>query len=166
MATNKIYRSVGTAIRFKDTDATYTITLNNLAAGVGRVSDVWDRGDAHLPMRYRWRACVNFETAPALGEYVEIWKFQSDGTAADGVVGAADAALVAGQCLNGKLMGIVCVQAASADVNFIASGITEIWDRYVSVGMFNKSAADNLQATNDTCWIELTPMIDEIEAAA
>lgn len=166
MTTNKIYRSIGTAIRFKDTDATYTLGVINLAYGVGRVSDVWDRGDAHLPMRYRWRACANFETAPALGEYVEIWKFESDGTAADGVVGAADAALTAGQCLNGKLLGIVAVQVASADVNFINSGITYIWDRYVSVGMFNKSAGDNLQNTNDTCWIELTPMIDEIEAAA
>ena len=166
MATNKIYRSVGTAVRFKDTDATYTITLNNLAYGVGRVSDVWDRGDAHLPVLYRWRACINFETAPVIGEYVEIWKFASDGTAADGVVGASDAALTAGQCSNGKLMGIVVAQAASADVNFIASGITELWDRYVSVGMFNKSAGDNLQATNDTCWIELTPMIYEVEAAA
>jgi hypothetical protein len=166
MTTNKIYRSVGTAVRFKDTDATYTITLNNLAATTGgRVSDVWDRGDAHLPVRYRWRACIQFETAPVVGEYVEIYKFASDGTAADGVVGASDAALTAAQASNGKLMGIVKVQTTDAAVNFIASGITEIWDRYVSVGMLNKTA-DNLKATNDTSWIELTPMIDEIEAAA
>jgi len=166
MATNKIYRSVGTAVRFKDSDATYTITLNNLAATTGgRVSDVWDRGDAHLPMRYRWRACIQFETAPVVGEYVEIWKFASDGTAADGVVGAVDAALTAAQATNGKTMGLVRVQTTDTATNFIASGIVYIWDRYVSVGVINRSA-DNLKATNDTSWVELTPMIDEIEAAA
>jgi hypothetical protein len=165
MTTNKIYRSIGTAVRFKDTDATYTLLLNNLASGAGRVSDVWDRGDTHLPMRYRWRCCVQFETAPVVGEWVELYKFGSDGTAADGIVGTTDAALTAAQASNGKLVGIVRVQTTNADANFIASGITELWDRYVSIGIMN-TTADNLAAHNDVSWIELTPMIDEIEAAA
>ena len=165
MTTNKIYRSIGTAVRFKDTDATYTITLNNLATTVGRVSDQWDRGDAHLPMRYRWRCCVQFDTAPVVSEYVTLYKFESDGTAGDGVVGTTDAALTQVQANNGHFLGIVRVQTTAATTNFIASGICYIWDRYVSVGLINNTV-DSLEATNDASWIELTPMIDEIQAAA
>jgi hypothetical protein len=165
LTTNKIYRSLGTPIRFKDSDATYTLTTNNLAAGAGRISDRWDRGDAHLPMWYRWKCVIQFETAPVVGEYVEIVKSESDGTNEDGNVGTADAALTAGQKLNCKTIGIVRVQTTDAAADFIASGMTLIVERYVSFGIWNASA-DNLKATNDLSWVELTPVIEEVEAAA
>ncbi len=165
MTTNKIYRSLGTPVRFKDTDATYTLILNNLAAGAGRISDRWDRGDAHLPMWYRWKAVVQFETAPVVGEYVEIVKSESDGTNADGNVGTADAALTAGQKSNCKTLGIVKVQTTDVDASFVASGMTLIAERYVSFGVWN-ATADNLAAHNDVSFVELTPVVEEIEAAA
>lgn len=165
MATNKIYRSIGAAITFKDSDATYTLGANNLAAGAGRISDRWDRGDAHLPMRYKWIAVVQFETAPVVGEWVEIIIAESDGTLADGTVATSDAALTAAQKVNCKTVGTIKVQSTDAGTNFVASGIVYLWDRYVSVGFWN-ATADNLKATNDLSYIILKPMIDEIEAAA
>jgi hypothetical protein len=165
MTTQAIYRAIGSPIRFKDTDATYTLTLNNLAAGAGRISDRWDRGAGSLPMRYRWKAVMQFETAPVVGEYVKLVKSESDGTNEDGNVGTADAALTAGPMANCKTLGIVSVQTTDAATDNIASGIVMLWERYVSFGVFN-STADNLKATNDTSWIELTPMYDEIQAAA
>jgi hypothetical protein len=165
MTTQAVYRGIGSPIRFKDTDATYTLILNNLATVAGRISDRWDRGAGSLPMLYRWKGVFQFETAPVVGEWVEILKSESDGTNEDGNVGTADAALTAGQKLNCKLIGIVKVQTTDANVDFIASGICMIYERYVSVGVWN-ATADNLAAHDDVSWIEFTPMYDEIQAAA
>lgn len=160
---NKIYRAIESAIRFKDTDATYTLTLNNLAATTGgRISDRADRGAGSLPRRYRWKACMQFETAPVVGETVEIWMSQSDGTNEDGNVGTTDAALTAAVAANLDLIGIVTVQTTDAAVDNIASGVCYIDERYFSAGVLNK-AADNLKATNDVSWVEFTPIPDELQ---
>ena len=160
---NKIYRAIETAVRFKDTDATYTLTLNNLAATTGgRISDRVDRGAGSLPRLYRWKAVIQFETAPVVGERVELYLSQSDGTNEDGNVGTTDAALTAAQAVNLEFIGLVTVQTTDADVDFIASGVCVIEERYYSIGVLNK-AADNLQATNDLSWVELTPMPDEVQ---
>ena len=160
---NKIYRAAETAVRFKDTDATYTLGLNDLAATTGgRISDRADRGAGSLPRLYRWKAVMQFETPPVVGEYVEIVLSQSDGTNEDGNVGATDAALTAAVAANLDTIGIVRVQTTDADADNIASGTCLIEERYYSVGALNK-AADNLAAHNDVSWIELTPMPDEIQ---
>lgn len=160
---NKIYRAIETAIRFKDSDATYTLTLNNLAASTGgRISDVVDRGTGSLPRDYRWKAVMQFETPPVVGEYVEIYLSQSDGTNENGNVGTADAALTAAVAANLDLIGIVRVQTTDADVDNIASGTFTIDERYFSVGVINKTA-DNLQATNDLSWVEVTPIPPEVQ---
>ena len=158
---SKIYRAIETAIRFKDTDATYTLTLNNLAASTGgRISDRVDRGAGSLPREYRWKAVMQFETAPVVGEYVEIVLSQSDGTNEDGNVGTTDAALTAAVAANLDTIGIVKVQTVDADVDNIASGSFVIEERYFSIGVLNK-AVDNLKATNDLSWVEVTPMPSE-----
>jgi hypothetical protein len=160
---NKIYRAIETAIRFKDTDATYTLTLNNLAASTGgRISDRVDRGAGSLPREYRWKAVIQFETAPVVGEYVEIYLSQSDGTNEDGNVGTSDAALTAAVVANLDLIGIVKVQTTDAASDMIASGSFMIDERYFSIGVINKTV-DNLKATNDLSWVEVTPMPCEVQ---
>ena len=160
---NKVYRAIETAVRFKDTDATYTLTLNNLAASTGgRISDRVDRGAGSLPRLYRWKAVMQFETAPVVGEYVEILISQSDGTNEDGNVGTTDGALTEAVAANLDTIGIVRVQTTDVDVDNIASGTCLIEERYYSVGVLNR-AVDNLAAHNDVSWVELTPMPDEIQ---
>jgi hypothetical protein len=160
---NKIYRAIETPIRFKDSDATYTLTLNNLAATTGgRISDRVDLGAGSHSRYYRWKAVMQFETAPVVGERVEIYLCQSDGTNEDGNVGAVDAALTAAQAANLVCIGIVTVETTNADEDMIASGNCTIDERYFSVGVLNK-AADNLAAHNDVSWIEITPIPDELQ---
>ena len=160
---NKVYRAIETAIRFLDTSAPYTLILNNLAATTGgRISDRVDRGEGSKPREYRWKAVMQFETAPVVGERVELYICQSDGTNEDGNVGAVDAALSAANAANLHFIGQVTVQTTDVDVDNIASGRCLIEERYFSVGVLNK-AADNLAAHNDVSWVELTPMPDEIQ---
>jgi hypothetical protein len=44
----------------------------------------------------------------------------------------------------------------------IASGSFTIDERYFSIGVLNKTA-DNLKATNDLSWVEVTPIPYEIQ---
>jgi hypothetical protein len=164
MTTNLVYRDIAAAVLFTDT-STANITLNNLAAGVGRVSDVVDRGAGDKPVLHLWIGKFQFETAPVIGEAVEVWLFESDGTLVDGTVGAIDAALTAGQKSNGKLIGMVLVQATGTDTDSIASGVCEIWARYYSIGVMN-TTADNLAAHNDVSSVTLYPMAYDVQAAA
>jgi hypothetical protein len=129
------------------------------------VSDVWDRGAGDKPYLYLWQGKFQFETAPVVGEAVEIWLYESDGTLVDGVVGATDAALTAGPKANGHYIGCVLVQHTTADQDHIASGVCEIWQRYVSVGVWN-ATADNLAAHNDVSQVLLTPMAHDVQASA
>jgi hypothetical protein len=164
VGTQLVYRDIGTPVLFTDTSAT-NITLNNLAAGAGRVSDVKDRTAADLPVYHLWQGKFQFETAPVIGEVVEIWLFESDGTLVDGVVGAVDAALTAGPKTGGKLIGVVLVQHTNVDADHIASGVFEIWQRYYSIGVWN-ATADNLAAHNDVSSVTVTPLSWDIQAAA
>ena len=160
---NKVYRAVETALTFKDSGGDAVITLQNLGKGAGRISAVYDRGAGSKPRLYKWRAVVQFETAPVVGEQVEIMLSESDGTLADGVVGAADAALTSGQKLNLQTIGIVRAQTTDTATNFIASGMCLINDRYFSVGVWNGSAGDNLEDTANVSQVVFTPMPDEIQ---
>lgn len=166
MATNKIYRTAESAITFKDSGGSAVITLQNLAAGAGRVSARYDRGSGSKPVRYRWRAVIQFDSAPAVGEQIEIYLFESDGTYVDGTIGTSDAALTTDKRKNGHLIGCVIVDTTSHSTNIVASGIVEIYDQYFSVGVWNGSAADALKNTANTSSVELQAMPDDIMAAA
>jgi hypothetical protein len=161
---NKVYRAVETAIRFKDTDATYTLPISGIAATTGGcISDRADRGAGSLPRYYRWKSVIQFETAPVVGERVELYLCQSDGTNEDGNVGAvASQSFTAAQAANLEMIGIVTVETVNASEDFIASGPCYIDERYFSVGVLNKTA-DQLKIANDVSWVEFTPMPDEIQ---
>jgi hypothetical protein len=164
MTAKKIYRAVEAALPvFKDTGTTTTLTLNNLAAGAGRLSDVYDRGAGSLPMRYKWRAVIQWANNPVAGEAAEIYVSESDGTLADGAAAATDGAMTSGQRNNLKFIGAVVAEAAAGSVNYIASGVVNIYERYFSVGVWNASAARSLRNGNDASNITFTAMPDEIQ---
>ena len=160
---NKIYRAIETAITFQDSAGDVAITLQNLGFGAGRLSARYDQGAGSKSRLWNWRAVVQFETAAAVEERVEIWLFESDGTYADGAVGTADAALTSDQRKNGKLLGVVVVDTTGTATNIIASGVCVISTRYFSIGVWNASAADNLENTANACKIIMTPVPDEIQ---
>lgn len=160
---NKIYRAVETELSFRDSGGSAVITLQNLGFGAGRVSARYDRGANSLPMLYRWRAVVQFETAPALNEVVEIFLFESDGTYMDGTLGTADAALSSDKRKNGHQIGQVVVDTTSVTTDIIASGLCLIADRYFSVGVWNGSAGDNLENTSNASRINFLPIPPEIQ---
>jgi hypothetical protein len=160
---NKIYRALETALSFRDSGGDAVLTLQNLAYGAGRVSARYDRGAGSKAARHEWRAVVQYETAPALGEQVEIYLFESDGTYVDGNIGTSDAALTSDKRRNGKLIGVVAVDTTSVTTNIIASGMCSIYARYFSIGVWNASAGDNLENTANASQIIITPMPDEIQ---
>ena len=154
---NEVYLVRGTPVVWSDT-GTPAITLNNLAAGAGRVGAQKDWGTGAQPDEYLWRLTVQFETAPVVGETVDCYISTSDGTEEDGQVGVANAALSAENKLKNLLYcGSLLVDVATVDIDFTASGVVRIPTRYCCPVIFNDTA-DNLQATNDTGEFTLTPI--------
>lgn len=160
---NKIYRAVETTLTFRDSSGDAVITLQNLAFGAGRVSARYDRGAGSLARIFEWRAIVQFETAPALGELVEIYLITSDGTYVDGTLGTSDAAMSSDKRKNGKLIGCIVVDTTSTATDIVASGFCLINTRYFSVGVWNASAGDNLKNTANTSRVIFTPSPDEVQ---
>jgi len=162
--TQKIYRAIETPITFKDSGGDAVITLANLGFGAGRISAQYDRGAGSKPMRYKWKGAFQFETAPVVGEVVELYIAESDGTYVDGTVGVADAVLASNARKNLMLIGLVVVDTVSTATDIIGSGTCLIWERYFSAGVWNASVADNLKNTANACIVIFTPMPDEIQA--
>ncbi len=166
MTTNLVYRDIGTPITFCESGGDVVITLLNLGFGAGRVSARYDRGAGDKPVYHEWQAVIQFETAPIIGEAVEIWLFESDGTYVDGNVGAVGAALLAGNKANGKMIGVCLAETVGTATNNVASGVCEIWQRYYSIGVWNASAGDNLENTANASRVIITPMAMDVQAAA
>lgn len=160
---NKIYTASETAITFKESGGDAVITLINLGFGAGRISAQYDRGAGSKPMRYSWKAKIQFETAAVVGELVEIYLAQSDGTYVDGTLGTSDAALTTDKRRNLDLIGVVVADTTSTATDVVASGICYIWQRYFSVGVWNASAGDNLENTANANVIIFTPIPDEVQ---
>ena len=155
---NELYLVRGTPVVWSDTAGDLVMTLNNLAAGAGRVGARKDWGAGAQPDEYAWRLTVQFETAPVVGETVNVFLSTSDGAEEDGQIGVADGALSAEDKLkNLMFIGNLIVDVATVDIDFTASGVCRIPTRYCCPVIFNDSA-DNLQATNDTGEFTLTPM--------
>lgn len=160
---NKVYIARETATVWSDSTGDLVMTLNNLAASAGRVGARLDLGAGSTPAWFTWRLTVQFDTAPVVGETVDIYLSTSDGTEEDGQVGTADAALSSVNILaNLHYIGSLVVTSTSADLDMTASGICHIPTRYVSPVVYNRTA-DNLQATNDTGEFTLTPIPLEVQ---
>jgi len=161
---NKVYHAPETAIKFSDTNGDIVLTLNDLAHTTGgRISARKDRGAGSQPALYKWRAVMQWEDDPAATDYAEIYISESDGTIPDGNVGTADAALTAAQASNCDPIGQVKAEAATGSTNRIASGLVEIYDRYFSIGVLNKSTTKNLKNSDDVSYVILTPVPPEIQ---
>jgi len=160
---NKIYRAVETATTFRDSGGDVVFTLQNLATGAGRVSARYDRGAGSLARSHEVTAVIQMETAGVVGQAVELYLLQSDGTYMDGTLGTSDAAMTTDKRRNGMLIGSVIVDTTSTATDIIARfQDVPISSRYYSIGVWN-ATADNLEDTANASRIIVTPMPDEIQ---
>jgi len=161
---NKVYIVRETPIVWSDTAGDLVITINNLAAsGACRIGARKDLGAGATSEWYEWRLTVQFETAPVVGETIDIYLSTSDGTEEDGQEGAADAALGSVNSLrNMQYIGSLVVSSVDASHDMTASGVCRIVTRYVSPVIHNNTV-DNLKATNDTGEFTLTPTPPELQ---
>jgi hypothetical protein len=164
MATQDLLVKRGTPIVFKDSGGDAAITLQNLAYGAGRKSAMYDRGAGSKPERYLVTTCFQHETAPQVGETVDTYLCQSDGTLIDGNLTANDEALVSAALPNLKSIGPTTVQVTTLKTNFIKRFVVEIHERYFAVGVWNGSSGDNLTNTANVCSVTFTPLTDELQA--
>ena len=160
---NLIYRALETTLSFRDSGGDAVLGLQNLAFAAGRISARYDRGAGSKALQFDVQAIVQFETAPALGEFVEIYLFESDGTFMDGTLGTSDAALSSDKRRNGTLIGLVEVDTTSITTDIIATSTCIIKKRYFSIGVWNGSAGDNLENTANASRVNLTPTPFEVQ---
>ena len=162
---NKVYVCRETPIVWSDTVGDLVMTLNNLAAGAGRIGAQKDFGAGSTSEWYEWRLTVQFETAPVVGETVDVYLSTSDGTEEDGQKGVADGDLGDIHSLrNMHFVGNLVVTSTDAIHDMTTSGICRISTRYVCPVIYN-GTVDNLKATNDTGEFTLTPIPPEVQEA-
>jgi hypothetical protein len=168
MATNKVYTVVEGLIDFKDSTEP-TLTLNNLAAGAGRYSDRYDRGTGAKPSRARIFGNFQLATTGAVGEAIEVYLIEWSSHATpvgDGGVTTTDAALTSDMRQNlGTPALIIIVDTTATNTDMRGSAITEVSGRYVSIGVWN-ATADNLRATNDSSYVSIEWLAEDIQASA
>jgi hypothetical protein len=166
MTTNKILVTPGTPTLFQDTTGDVTFTLKDAVdINNGQVSNQWDRSAGSLPIRYKWEATIKWVATPTLGDVVRLYLYaaQKANSAVD-LTGDGDVTPET-KFGNFALIGQVICTIAN-DQAFYASGIVEIYGRYVNLGVWNGSATKDLNATSNACSITFTPMSDDIQAAA
>jgi hypothetical protein len=162
---NLVYRAVESAIDFRDSGGVVVLTLNNLAFGAGRVSARYDRGAGSRARLHEVRGVFQAASGGfSIGDPIELWLFQSDGTYADGLVGSADASLATNARRNGIFIGNVLADTAVAGTDIVASfQDVVITSRYYSIGVWNGAASRNLNNVANSCRVIVTPMPDEIQ---
>ncbi len=162
---NKVYINPETELRFADSAQTpdKDLTLAGLAAGAGRVSARHDLGASARSEWYEWRATFRFQTAPVVGETVDLYLSSSNGIDEDGQEGTVDAALGTTDSLkNMHYIGSVVVTSTDANHPMTASGICRIVARYFSVVVHNNTA-DQINTATTVNKVMITPISPEVQ---
>lgn len=162
---NKIYRAVEAAITFTASGGTAVLTLDGLAVGTGRISARHDRGAGSQASLHEVKAIVQAAASGFLvGEAVEVYLFQSDGTYMDGTLGTSDAAMGADKRRNGMLIGALIADTTAASTDIVATfQDVPISSRYYSIGVYNASSTRAFLATTNTSRVIVTPMPPELQ---
>ena len=160
---NLVYVKRETPVKWSDSGADLVLTLNNLAAAAGRVGAQKDFGVGSTSEWYNWRFTCQFETAPVVGETVDIYLSTSDGTEEDGQEGTSDGALGSANSLaNMYYLRSLIVTSTDAAHDMTTSGVCRITTRFVAPVIHNNTVA-NLKATANTGEFTLTPIPPEVQ---
>ena len=160
---NKVYINEETPVTWTDTGGNYAMDLGSLAADAVRVGAQGDLGAAPRADQYAWKLVITgFDTAPVVGETVDLYLSFSDGTNQDGSVGVSDAAGSTVALPNLMFLGAASVQTVTASDSLIISGVVHISQRYVSPVIHNNTT-DALLGTADAHKFILTPVPPEVQ---
>ena len=149
-------------------DSDVTFEIDAVATAGGHQSAQKDLGvvTTASPYRYFWRAFMQFQATPTLGERVDIYlklAYSSSASHIDNDDGTTDAAVSAIDKLNNlKYIGSVVVDEAAANIPSSASGIVEIYEQFVQVVFWNASGATTTTDVDENGFI-LAAIPDEIQ---
>jgi len=162
--TNKIFASFETELLFADSAQAETaiITLSGLAADGARISAQHDFGAASKSREYAWSATFQMATAGVIGETIDIWLAQGDGTNIDGEGGVSDASLATAKINNLKYIGSVVIDTVSIDTDITASGKFELDAQFGSIVVHNNSV-DALKTDTAVHGVRIKPVPDELQ---
>ena len=162
---NKVYIQEETSKTWSDatTGGDYVMDLGSLAPDNVKVGAQCDLGAAPRADQYAYKFVIDgFDTAPVVGETVDLYLAFSDGTYVDGDVGTSDAAGFTSDLPNLLFLGAASVQTTTAGDNLIISGVCQITQRYVSPVVHNNTA-EALLGTAESHKFILTPVPPEVQ---
>ena len=161
MTVNAIYYQPGTAIAFKDSGGDVAFAIASCSNGAGYASAQYDRSTGNKPARYKVDFICKWVNAPTLGDICRLYMFASQQSSYDNAAGAVTPET---KFSNYALIGqAVC--SVAADQAFYYSCVVEIYGRYIQFGIWNTSAKA-MNATGNASSVTITPIPDDIEAAA
>ena len=158
---NKLYINPETSITWTETGGDETFTLSSLAADGVRVGAQHDLSTAPRAGVYQWQLVISgMGDTPVVGETIDVYGAEGDGTYIDGNVGSADASGITGALPNLKYLGSAVIQETSATEPIIVSGRFSISQRYFTPVIHNNTA--DALSTNQNYFI-LTPIPGEVQ---
>ena len=161
---SKLYYAPETKLTFKGSGGDVTLTFASAADQSLSVSAQYDRGSGSKPGLYRWRIKTQINASGTVGKQVRIYLIQTnDATDIPGRVGTSDTEIssAADRTRNlGAPIGVVNADVTTSGTDFIATGVCFVYDRYISVGIFNDMGVI-LHATEGNHYFELTPIPPE-----
>ncbi len=161
---SKQYLNPETKITFKGSGGDVTLTFASTADQALAVSAQYDRGTGAKPALYRWRIKTQINASGTVGKQVRIYLVQTnDATDIPGRIGTTDAEIssAADRTRNlGTPIGAANADVATSATDFIATGVCFVYDRYLSVALFNDMGVA-LHATEGNHYFELTPIPPE-----
>jgi hypothetical protein len=166
MPASKLYYNPETKLTFKGSGGDVTLTFASAADQSLSVSDQYDRGAGAKPGLYRWRIQTQINASGTVGRQARIYLIQTnDATDIPGRVGTSDTEIssAADRVRNlGAPIGAAVADVTTDNVDFIATGVCFVYDRYISVGIFNDMGVA-LHATEGNHYFELTPIPPEAQ---
>lgn len=160
---NKIYVAPETSHTWTDTGGDDALDLGGLASLGVRAGDIWDRGTGSVASWFRWRLIIDgFDTAPVVGEAVELYVGFSDGTNHDGDLSGTDGASSTVVLPNLLFLGAAIVQTTTAANELMISGRLWFGHRAIIPVVYN-ATADALLSTSDSHQFILEAVPPEIQ---
>lgn len=167
--TNKIYINPETTITWLNTGGDLDMDLGGLAADAVQMGAYSDRGAAARSQDYAFELLIDgFDTAPVVGESVDLYFAQSnattnfDGNPTTDPTAVAEGVMTVNQLRNTMFVGSAIVYSTTAADELKITGVVRLTSRFISPVVHNNTA-DVLLGTADAHSLILTPIPQEVQ---